>query len=421
MPSVPRVRADSLIRTLGPRDPHEEHRGASPLELFTDLCFVVAVSQAAAALHHTISAGHAGNGSVHFVMAFFAIFWTWLNFTWFGSAYDNDDLAYRLLTILQIIGSLVLAAGIPRMFADDFSLTVTGYVIMRIALVVQWLRVSRADAERRTTARRYALGVVLIQIAWVGYLWVPHSLGLLVFFVLAPCELVVPVWAERAGLTPWHPHHIVERYSLFFIIVLGEVILSSTVAIQRALDAHRAEGQLIALIAGGVPLVFSLWWLYFSREDTGVVEGRSMAFNMFWGFGHYFVFASAAAIGAGLAARIDLYVDHSSSSDLLTAGSVTVPTAILIAAIYVFHLSQHDRSPLAIGTFAGAVVVVLFGTFTPVPELVAGLAAAALVVGTVLSPRAQPLHWVRPGSLGANDGGSRAARGQVAQSVRASA
>ncbi len=392
MPSVPRVRPESLIRPLGPRDPLEDHRGASPLELFTDLCFVVAVSQAATALHHTISAGHAGNGAVHFVMAFFAIFWTWLNFTWFGSAYDNDDLAYRLLTILQIIGSLVLAAGIPRMFADDFSLTVTGYVIMRVALVVQWLRVSRADAQRRMTARRYALGVVLIQVAWVGYLWVPHSLGLLVFFVLAPCELVVPAWAERAGVTPWHPHHIVERYSLFFIIVLGEVILSSTVAIQQAIDSGQAAGHLIVLIAGGVPLVFSLWWLYFSREDTGAMVDRSLGRNMVWGFGHYFVFASAAAIGAGLAARTDRYVDHSASSDLLTAGSVTVPTAVLVAAIYAFHLSQHDRSPAVIGAFAGAVVVILLGTFTPVPELVAGLTAVALVVGTVLRPGAQPLH-----------------------------
>ena len=52
-------------------------------------------------------------------MAFFAIWWTWLNFTWFTSAYDNDDGIARLLTIFQILGSLVLAAGIVRFFNDD--------------------------------------------------------------------------------------------------------------------------------------------------------------------------------------------------------------------------------------------------------------------------------------------------------------
>ncbi len=103
----------NLVRPLRPRDPHEEHRVASPLELFTDLCFVVAVAQAASSLHHSISEGQAWKGAVYFSLAFFGVFWAWLNFTWFGSAYDNDDLAYRLLTILQIIGVLVFAAGHP--------------------------------------------------------------------------------------------------------------------------------------------------------------------------------------------------------------------------------------------------------------------------------------------------------------------
>ena len=128
-------RLHRYVRPLTGRDPGEANRVASPLELFTDLCFVVAVAQAAAALHHEISAGRVGNGAAGFAMAFFAIFWAWLNFTWFSSAYDNDDVAYRLLTILQIVGSLMLAAGIPRMFQDGRSaLAVGGYVVMRIAL-----------------------------------------------------------------------------------------------------------------------------------------------------------------------------------------------------------------------------------------------------------------------------------------------
>ncbi len=376
-----------LVRPLQARDPHEEHRVASPLELFTDLCFVVAVSQASSSLHHDISAGHVGQGVLHFAMAFFAIFWAWLNFTWFASAYDNDDLVYRLLTILQILGVLVLAAGIPRMFDDRFALSVIGYVIMRVALVTQWWRASRADPERRTTARRYAFGVVAVQLGWVGLLFLPQSLTVPAFAVLVACELSVPAWAETAGRTTWHPHHVAERYSLFFIIVLGEVILSSTVAIQTALDEGAVAGKLAMLIAGGVPLVFSLWWLYFSRDDADLLLERSNRANMIWGFGHYFVFSSTAAIGAGLAARVDYFTHHSDSSDLVTAATVTIPTAVLVLAIYVFHLKQHDRSPITIALFAVGVVVILLGTFTAVPELVAGLTCVALVAVTVVNPR----------------------------------
>ena len=46
--------------------------------------------------------------------------------------------------------------------------------------------------------------------------------------MLAALELPVPVWAERAAPTPWHPHHIAERYGLLTLIVLGESMLAAT-------------------------------------------------------------------------------------------------------------------------------------------------------------------------------------------------
>ena len=122
-----------LVRPLGPRDPREEHRSASPLELFTDLCYVVAIAQAALTLEHQIVAGHPAHGLVWFGVSFFAIFWAWLNFVWFNSAYDSDDTINRLLTLLQIFGALVLAAGVPQIFEEDFTLGIIGYVIMPVS------------------------------------------------------------------------------------------------------------------------------------------------------------------------------------------------------------------------------------------------------------------------------------------------
>ena len=92
----------------------EEHRSSTVLELFFDLCFVVAVAQAAAGLHHAISEDAVADGVVAYVMVFFAVWWAWMNFTWFASAYDTDDIAYRLTTLVQIAGALVFAAGVPR-------------------------------------------------------------------------------------------------------------------------------------------------------------------------------------------------------------------------------------------------------------------------------------------------------------------
>ncbi|MET1007480.1 MAG: low temperature requirement protein A, partial [Propionibacteriaceae bacterium] len=288
----------TFIRHLRPRDPHEDHRTASPLELLTDLCFVVAIAQSAALFHHEVSHGSPSHGLVGFLLSFFGIFWAWLNFTWFGSAYDNDDVAYRLITILQILGSLVYAAGIEGMFEGHFGLAVTGYVIMRIALVFQWLRASRADPDRRFTCRRYAVGITLVQLLWIGFLLVPEELRVPVFLVLAACEVAVPVVAERPNQTPWHPHHIAERYGLFFIIVLGETILSATLAIQQSLGGEHPSPRVGYVVVGGILIVFSVWWLYFAR-DTGAmlasVHGQHTRQEYVFGFGHYAIFASGAA------------------------------------------------------------------------------------------------------------------------------
>lgn len=214
----------SLIGPVAPRDPHERHRSATPLELLTDLCYVVAIAQAAAGLHHAVSEDQVGEGLIAFGIAMYAIWLAWLNFAWFNAAYDNDDVVHRLLTLLQIVGSLVLAAGVPRFFDGDFTLGILGYVIMRIGLVTMWFRAAAGHPEGRRTALRYAYGILAVQTAWVLYLLLPHDLELWFFLPLALLDLGVPMWAERAGQTPWHPHHIAERYGLMFIIVLGETI-----------------------------------------------------------------------------------------------------------------------------------------------------------------------------------------------------
>jgi low temperature requirement protein LtrA len=197
---------------MKPRSPDEPHRAATPLELLFDLVFVVAVAQAASALHHGIAEGHAAETLVSYGMVFFGIWWAWMNFTWFASSYDTDDIPYRLLVFVQMTGALIVASGVEPVFNDqDLTIPVFGYVVMRVAGVAQWLRAARSDGEHRPAAIRYAVGVALTQLAWVGLLFLPKPLHVPVFIVLILVEIVVPIWAELASPTPWHVLHIRER------------------------------------------------------------------------------------------------------------------------------------------------------------------------------------------------------------------
>ena len=106
----------SRLVPMRARDPHEPGRTASSLELFFDLVFVVAVSIAAVQLHHALTEDHVLPGLLSYAFLFFAIWWAWMNFTWFATSFDTDDWLYRGLTILQMVGVLVLAAGVEPAF-----------------------------------------------------------------------------------------------------------------------------------------------------------------------------------------------------------------------------------------------------------------------------------------------------------------
>jgi low temperature requirement protein LtrA len=374
--------ASRLFHPLTARDRGEPHRSATPLELFTDLCVVVAVAQAAIGLHHAVVEDHAVDGLWHYAFAFFAIYWAWLNFTWFASAYDNDDVGYRLLTLLQVVGVLILAAGTQRSFDDRYDLAVLGYVVMRIALVIQWLRVSYSDPDCRQTALRYVLGITVCQAGWVTMLFLPDSVRGPVIIALLAGEVLTPAWAEAANPTQWHPRHIAERYGLFTIIVLGESILAASIAIQTALDEGAPLSDLLAIVVGGVLTVFSMWWFYFAKEAHRVLVDNRVGFR--FGYGHYLVFGAGAAVGAGLAIQVDQVTGHSHVGDVTAAAFFTVPVAVYLAATWFAHLALHETSRGHGLYIALAIGLILLATFSPEPVLVTGLICTVLVAASVV-------------------------------------
>ena len=340
------------------RDPAEPHRVATPLELLFDLCFVVAVAQAAGALHHDLVDGQVLHGLQNFAFVFFAIWWPWMNFTWFASAYDTDDVVYRLLTFVQIAGVLVVTAGVPSAFASlDVRIMVTGYVIMRIALVAQWLRAAREDPAGRPAALRFAIGVGVLQLLWVLRLAIPGPIGVAAIIVIGLLELAVPIWAERSGRpTPWHPEHIGERYGLFTIIVLGECVLATSGAVQLAMAAGGISVSLLAIAVGGLILVFGLWWSYF-KHPAEIDRSFTLRQAVTWGYSHYFVFGSIAALGAGLQVAVD--ATHQSVALSPPAVALTVAIPVIVYTVAMAFIHRISGSWRYITPFALVSVIVL--------------------------------------------------------------
>ncbi len=382
---------------MSARPVDEPHRVASQLELLFDLTFVVAVAAATAELAHHIAGGHGLAGLIPFLQVFFAIWWAWMNFTWFASCYDTDDVAYRLLTMVQMAGVLVLAAGVPAAAGhDDYAIVTLGYFIMRLGLVAQWARAGLEDRERRRTALRYAAGVGLLQVGWVLRLVLdeagvlPPSLRLPFFLCLAVLELAVPRWAERVNPTTWHPHHIAERYGLFTIILLGESVLAASRGVQGALEAGRGGGALVVVAGSGLVLLFALWWLYFLVEaGEGLTERRHRSF--LWGYGHYGIFAALAALGAGLEVAVEQGGHRLEVSPVAVGYAVAVPVAVflvLIAALHALLTARAAVRPPVVA--AGVAAVLLLPLAAPgigVTAVVAAVAAVCVLLVAVTIAR----------------------------------
>jgi low temperature requirement protein LtrA len=368
--------ASTWRRPMSARDTREEHRAATPLELLFDLTFVVAVARAASLLHHAESADHIGHAVVSYVLVFFAIWWAWMNFTWFSSAYDNDDVIYRLLTLVQMTGVLVLAAGIPRAFDHrDFDVVFVGYCVMRVGLVTLWLRAARHDRGRRITTLRFATGESLCMLGW----FVVALIGWPVwaFVVMGVAELSVPMWAEAAGNTQWHAEHIAERYGLFTLIVLGETILSSSVAFQAVVDGRHGSATAVLTAIGALLTVFSLWWIYFAKPPADALRSNREGF--WWGYGHFVIFGAAAAVGAGVGVVVDSVIGRARVGETTAAATFTVPVLLFVVAVAFIQTRLHGVHRARSTATGVAVALVVVATFTGQAVFVTGLVLAGFV------------------------------------------
>ncbi|HEX5619174.1 MAG TPA: low temperature requirement protein A [Solirubrobacteraceae bacterium] len=382
------------------RDPHEGHRAATPLELLYDLTLVVAFGVAADELAHFVADDHVWAGIGGFMFAAFSASWAWVSYSWFASAYDTDDWLFRLATMVQMVGVIVLALGIQPMFESidhgetiDMGVMVVGYVIMRAALVPLWALVARHDPARAPAARTYIIVLGISQIGWIALVFthLPVATTFALFVPLIVLEMAGPFIAESKATTPWHPHHIAERYGLLVIITLGEVILGTVAALNALVHGDAGWTVDAALLAiAGVGLTFACWWMYFSVPWAEPLVRRPGRFSGFvFGYGHLAIFAPLAAMGGGVHVAAYALAGEAEIGATATVLSVVIPFAVFALAFYVvYSVLMRTSDPfhlwLLVATgamLALAVVLAAAGVNVPVCLLVVMLAPAVTVIG----------------------------------------
>ncbi|EQC33243.1 low temperature requirement protein LtrA [Saprolegnia diclina VS20] len=354
------------------RDPKERNRKSTPLEKLFDLTLVVALS--AVSNVFATSMQHGDNlfqNTVLFIMLFFAVWNAWLPFTWFASMYDVDDALYRLATLGQMVGLLVVTDGIKY----DKSEVIAGYVILRLSL--EGLLRGRAaiyDVRHRHLTVRSMAASCTVLVGWVVLFQATLSEEMFeaYYFVLGLLDIALPSLVAHSNEVRFHAHHISERYAEFTIIIFGECLLS----LSHATVLHGAHGfsyDALAILIGSMLLLFLLWWFYFFIPFGHVMDANpAAAFRI--GIGHFVIHCALAAFATGLYMIAHLANEHdaSGSSSGSSAPVMSTQTASLMVAI-----------PIGLFLFALALVAGL--SWAAVARSV-GVGAAEVLIGVYVTP-----------------------------------
>jgi low temperature requirement protein LtrA len=270
------------MRIAVSRQPGAE-REVSPLELFFDLVYVFAIGQVS---HHLVAHVDLRTGAETVILAL-AVFYAWYMAAWGANWLDPDPLPVRIALVGLMFASLLMSVGIDDAFNDRAWLFVTGYLLFQIgrcAFLIVALR-GRPQGEHFVNNLVWEL---LSGVLWVAGVIADGDARLLLWG-LAVAGAYVGGWAQhwlpgrgrRVDLehTEIAAGHLVERFRLFFIIMLGESVL----AMGNAFAGEPFELERLLALAIGFAGTVALWWCYFQRaealgaraaedaEDAGVV------------------------------------------------------------------------------------------------------------------------------------------------------
>ena len=397
----PRFVRPQVLRNLTPEQRSEE-RTSTPLELFFDLCFVVAVAALARGLHDEPNLG----GALRFLGLFVPVWWSWMIFTWYATAFDND-VPYRVTLLAAMLSMLGLAASVGEVGVEpDAAVSfVLAYASMRLLMTGLFLRALRhVLASLRPFVILYAAGNALGAAIWLSSLLVPEPGRYAVWAAGLFVELLGPILAVRTLSNPrvsFHPRHIAERYGLFTIIVLGESVLAVVVG---TADTDWEPSAVLTAVFGFV-VAACVWWLYFDHVGSSGIElGPRPAF--YWGYGHFAVYAGIAAFGVGaqlaieaaaetevaLASAAPAGSDYDLGARLVLAGGVAIYLAGIAFVDRVNEGAAGDRAVLLrLATAAFLIVLALLGALLSPPAFVAVVTLALLALTALESLREDPI------------------------------
>jgi low temperature requirement protein LtrA len=346
------------------------------LELFFDLCFVVAVG----AVAHTLHGEPTLAGLIFFAALFVPVWWSWMEYAWYATSFPEGGGVDRFGAFAAMLTVLAMAAQVDTASYGDPRGFLLAFVIFHITVVALFLRAARLYPNRMVFATRYATGFGLAALVWLLSFASPEPMRPWLWVAALLVDLITP-WLAVLSVPErtYDVAHIPERYGLFTLIVLGEAIIAVA---RGTAEAHWTPAAVLTAVAG-FAIAVVIWWAYFAHPHAELLERGRLA-SFIWGYGHIFVWAGIAITGVG----IELAIEAAAAGHPLAGGerlllcggpALYLAAMALLRAMGAGHLT--DRVVLIRLALAVVFLVIALGSGPWRPEFIT-LAVAAIAVGS---------------------------------------
>ncbi|TXK74865.1 low temperature requirement protein A [Paenibacillus sp. N3.4] len=304
------------------------------LELFYDLLFAAAVSKASHVLLHVEHGTIPLEYLLKFLLIFIPIWWAWVGQSLFVNRFGQDIVSHRVFLIVQLFFVLIMTASLSVDFDRYYVPFLIGYIGLRAMTAIQYLSVhQKEEAHRKVTAQylgsRFWVGLAISALSLFFDSWIRYAVlyaGILV-------DLLLPLLGRKFLVkSPIHTHHLLERFSLFTLILLGE----SVVSILTVLQSSEWTWESILFAALTFLLIIAMWWQYFDNVEKKVNKSIETAGQTII-YGHLFIYVSMCMIAASIQL---LFLKQLSYSFMLLFVFASV-LLYFFSTTLVFHKYRH--------------------------------------------------------------------------------
>jgi low temperature requirement protein LtrA len=347
----------------------------TPLELFFDLVFVLALTQCT-----TLMASEpTWTGLAKGFLVLGVLWWAWVGYSWLTSVVNPEEGAVRIVMFGAMAALLVVALCVPDAFGDTALLFAIAYGLVRAAHIALFLLASRDQPLLRQSvlglAGGSALGVGLLVAAAFADGWLQGGLWALALLL----DMGEPYLFGAEG---WQlvPHHFAERHGLIIIIALGE----SIVAIGVGAEGVGVDAGVVVAATLGIAIAAAVWWLYFDVVATlaerllaSLPPGRERNERARDGYS-YLHFPMVAGIVFGALGLKKTISDVGESLDVEIATALLGGTAVYLLA----HVAARIRNVHTVNWYrlGGAIAMV---AFLPIAVAVPALVTVAFIAGAL--------------------------------------